>query len=176
VEAKLDFVRKDVPNVRSLTFLSLICPTPPLSLRYPANHSAFILSRLPLHSGPPRSSSVRFPRSSFFLRAEIPVSPETLDDVAPFPHVPRYYAYFTDFYGIPRRLLSASPSFFLYVDYVFYFIFQSFTPFLFSLLFYFSYFIIDLLHICNLFLIITLLLKCSTLCILSMSRFCLTHH
>lgn len=54
---KLDFVREDVPNVLSLTFLSFICLTPLFPSRYPAIlHSFFRSSPLLLHSGPPRSS------------------------------------------------------------------------------------------------------------------------
>lgn len=149
--AKLDFVREDVPNVRSLTFLSFICPTP-LSLRYPANHP------LRLHSFASPSSlwTAAFilcqvsPRSTFFLRAEIPVSPETLDDVATLPHVPRYYAYFTDFYGIPRRLPPAFSSLFLYFDYKrISFCFSVVYPLFSHFCLYFLYFLISLLLIYN---------------------------
>lgn len=125
---KLDFVREDVPNVRSLTFLSFICSYATFSpFLFSPPATTLILTPLSLSFSiffsPPLSLSLSLrsldcraflPRRGFFVlppsfRAEIPVSPETLDDVASLLHVPRYYAYFTDFYGIPRRLLPPAP-------------------------------------------------------------------
>lgn len=109
---KLDFVRQDVPNVRSLTSLSFICSAPPplLCEKHPP---AATLILTPLWPRRPLDRRVLplqrgFPVLAPSFRAEIPLSPGTLDDVASLLHVPRYYAYFTDFYGIPRRLLSPS--------------------------------------------------------------------
>jgi len=113
VAPKLDFVR-GVPYVRSLTLRFLIhpCATPPPPCRR-RTRSIPILSFLPVRSPDHRaraharlSNGVSAFSSSF--RVEIPVSPETLDDVATLLRVPRRYAYFTDFYGIPPRLLSVS--------------------------------------------------------------------
>ena len=119
IGAKLDFVREDVPNVRSLTFLSfyvsyaislLEIPRQPPTLPSFFCVSLFTLNR---HVLPPSG-----PRFFFFFHAEIPVSPETLDNVATLPYVPRYYAYFTDFYGISRRFLFLTPPLFLCFDYI----------------------------------------------------------
>lgn len=116
---KLDFVREDVPNVHSLTppssppssfslspiFPYLLHATSPRGTRQPAR-CTFILSHLPLQLWIVALFLRRV--SSFFLlsalRFRFPRRRSTTS--RRFYHVPRYYAYFTDFYGIPRRLLS----------------------------------------------------------------------
>ena len=108
------------------TFFSFICRAPP-PLKLPYFGSPFSRPRTASSSSPLRCchSSSTPPASSFPLalfpplairslpRAGIPVSPGTLDDVATLLHVPRYYAYFTDFYGIPSRLVPSSSSLFV---------------------------------------------------------------
>lgn len=146
--AKLDFVREDVPNVRSLTFLSFICPTP-LSLRYPANHplrlhsfaspsslwtAAFILCQVSPALPSSFALRFRFPRRRSTTSRRFPtfrgtmhISPifmEFLVDFLP-PSLPSFSISITNVFH------SVSPSFTLY------FLTSAFTSFI-SLLVCFS--------------------------------------
>lgn len=146
--AKLDFVREDVPNVRSLTFLSVICP---LLLEVSTNHP------LRLHSF---ASSSLFWTATFFLRQVSPLFllpllrfrfPRRRSTTSRcFPmfrgtmHIsPIFMEFLVDFFSSPVPPLF---SFSISITNVFYSVFQSFTFSFSHFWFCFSYFFIDLFN------------------------------